>query len=452
MTESAHRFEPIMTEGFAALFQAIPALLGELSQNMRLQSSSRVEVLTTGDELIEGTWKDLHSQTIAHSVSDFGGMIYRFNTVGDHLGELVTALNEITQRAAVCVVTGGLGPTIDDLTVDALSSAAAVDAPIIEECWKEIITRFPQLKSAESSNRRQARLPEGAIHLSNHRGTAPGIYMQIHGCHVFAFPGPPNELSWFIEYYLAPWFRYLLREAQSTQYQKVLRVALVGESQISQQIQATLLPEDVSVGYQAMGTEHRIKVKASASQSLDEACRIIKSVAGEHYLNDVDRSLAEEVIECAKTLGLTIGFAESCTGGQLSAEITAIPGSSSVFWGGIISYSNEIKERALGVPLALLMEHGAVSESCAEAMAMGARKSLEVDWAVSVTGIAGPGGGTESKPVGTVCFAWSSANKTLVKRKLFRGERSRIQSRSVSYALFTLLKLMKGEGDLDESI
>ena len=415
------------------------------SQESPLTTGSRVEVLTTGEELLEGLISDLHAQTISKTLRSEGFVPQRFTTVGDELEDLVLVLKEITERSELCVMTGGLGPTHDDRTIDALSEVAGVNAPISETCWSEIISRFPQLLEAERSNRRQARLPEGAIHLYNQRGTAPGIYLKVKGCHIFAFPGPPQELKWCVERYLIPWLASMSPKMNHEHLHRILRVALIGESAIAEKIDALGLSPSIKIGYQAMGSEHRIKVSAPTEEELNSACALIEEISTPYFVNDVDRSLAEELVFIAKGLGVKIGFAESCTGGQLSAKITSVAGSSSVFCGSVVSYSNEVKMKTLGVLEPILIEHGAVSLECAEAMAHGARRALEVDWAVSVTGIAGPGGGTETKPVGTVCFAWSSPTQIVIRKKHFRGDRARIQSRAVSYAMLVLLKCLREE-------
>jgi nicotinamide-nucleotide amidase len=405
---------------------------------------SRIEVLITGDELLEGHWSDEHAQTIAKAVRSLGGSISRFNIVGDHLEELKQTLSEIVQRAHVCLITGGLGPTLDDLTIDVLAEVADVKAPIVEETWSEICSRFPQLVKAERSNRRQARLPQGASHLSNPLGTAPAVRLQIEGCEVFALPGVPKEFRWCLSHHFIPWLKQYWGQ-KKTPYllQKTLRVALVGESVIAERIEALNLPKTVRVGYQTLGSEHRIKVSATEEILLEETCLKIKHTADHNYLNDQDLSLSEQVIQVAGELGVTLGFAESCTGGLLSAALTKTPGASSVFWGSVISYANEIKQRNLSVPEAVLSEYGSVSEVCAKHMAENIRVLLNVDWAVSVTGIAGPGGATPTKSVGTVCFAWASQYGVDTDICYFRGDREEVQNKAVTYSLFHLLRRLQ---------
>lgn len=412
------------------------------SDTQSKSSDFRVEILITGDELIEGQWRDEHSQLIAQQFKELGIRISRFTTVGDDIEELRAVLDEIVTRASLCVMTGGLGPTQDDLTLDVIAQVAGVQAPMIEATWQEILSRFPQLIRAEHSNRRQARCPEGAEQLQNGLGTAPIIKMKIKECTLFALPGVPKEFKWAMNTYVQTW----LKESHSPQkkfHHRVLRVAQIGESLISEKIDALNLSPSVHVAYQSLGGEHRVKLKSTDLHTLEDALPKIKRVAGMHYLNDQDLSLNEQLIKTAKEAQLRFGFAESCTGGALSASITQVSGASAVFWGSIISYSNDVKQKQLKVPEAVLMQHGAVSEECAKYMALGARDALEVDWAVSVTGIAGPGGGTVEKPVGTVCFAWASATQLIVKRKLFLGDRADIQAKALAFAQFHLLKLLE---------
>ena len=398
----------------------------------------RIETLTTGDELITGAWIDRHSHMIGQVALDHGVSVRRFNSVGDQLDELVSTISEISARADLCVITGGLGPTEDDLTLDALSAVVGAPLEVSEELWTEILTRFPTLQYAAESNRRQARVISGGEVLTNERGTAPGIRLQIGACTFFCVPGVPQEAQWMVSTYLSPWLNEHLGAVE--RHHQVIRVALVGESVIAERVKNLELPSGLRVGYQALGAEHRIKLSAADPDVLALGVSQVVQAAGDRYLNDRDLSLAEQVVEVAQSRALTFGFAESCTGGQLSAAVTRVAGVSSVFWGGVISYSNEVKRGILGVKEETLISFGAVSEACAAEMAMGSRNALGVDWAVSVTGIAGPGGGSPEKPVGTVCFGWAHAGGVVTERKRFSGDRHRVQRTAVAYALFHLLR------------
>lgn len=402
----------------------------------------RVEVLITGDELIDGQWRDEHSQFIAKQFKELDVRICRFTTVGDDIEELSTVLEEIINRSSLCIMTGGLGPTQDDLTVDVIAKVVGVSAPINEVTWQSISERYPQLKKAEVSNRRQARCPVGAEQLENALGTAPILKMKIKNCMLYALPGVPKEFRWAVKHYIIPWLGQHYSPAEKIHH-AVIRVAQIGESLISEKITALNLDSQIDIAYQSLGGEHRIKLKSTSIDALRLALPKVQQVAGEHYLNDQDIPLYEQLILTAKKAKLRFGFAESCTGGGLSASVTQMPGVSAVFWGSIISYSNEVKQKSLNVPESVLIQYGAVSEECAQCMAQGAREALGVDWAVSVTGIAGPGGGSIEKPVGTVCFAWASASQVTTRRRVFKGDRADIQAKAISYAQFHLLKYLE---------
>ena len=397
----------------------------------------RIETLTTGDELLEGTWRDEHSRYLAQIANEYGCIISRFNTVGDHREDLTLAIREISQRAELCIMTGGLGPTNDDLTLEVLASASGSELKFSPVLWDEIISRFPQLRQASQSNKRQARTLSHGVTLFNPVGTAPAVQVVINGCQFFAFPGVTNEMKACVHAHLLPW---LEASGQSRYETRVLRVAMTGESVVSERINQLTLSQDLRIGYQALGGEHRIKLRSLVGHIHQQDVAAIIEAVKEFYLNDQDVSLVEQLVETAKQAKLTLGCAESCTGGAIGSSLTSVAGVSSVFYGSLVTYSNRSKAELLGVPEVVLNEYGAVSEQCALEMAAGARKALDVDWAVSVTGIAGPGGGTEIKPVGMVCFAWSGPNGTEAKTCYFKGNRERVRARSVTFALFGLLR------------
>lgn len=401
------------------------------------------EVLTTGDELLSGEWRDRNSHAVAELLREHSNVsMRRFTTIGDNLDQLIATIHEISERADLCVMTGGLGPTEDDLTLEALAAAAHAELTLDEALWDEIKTRFPKLERAAEQNRRQARVIAGSEVLRNEVGTAPGVQIKINRCVFFAFPGVPHELARNLTDHLEPWLAPLQTDIPH-EHQRVVRVALIGESTVAKRIAALELPPSVKIGYQALHTEHRVKLSAHDESELNRVIEQLKHALGEHYLNALDLSLAEWTLELARSLGVTVGFAESCTGGLLSAALTQIAGSSSVFMGSVISYSNEVKRRSLGVREDTLIAEGAVSEACASEMALGAREALEIDWAVSVTGIAGPGGGSPHKPVGTVCFGWAGPNGVEVERVHFNGDRRRVQATSVAYALLGLTRRLE---------
>ena len=398
-----------------------------------------IEILTTGDELLEGLITDTNSAHIAREVTPFGVTVRRVTTVGDTLEELRDALLEISARADVCVITGGLGPTSDDLTLDALALAAGVPLEVDEGLWGEIQAFYRGRGRVPPSNRSQARVPRGGTPLRSEVGTAPGMRITLNGCEFFAYPGVPSELYWHCEQTLLP---YLAARLSVTLHRQTLRLCLLGESRLYDLIKPLELPGDVRVGYQALGVEVRLKLSSPSRASLDRAVHLISTTveadAPGHLVSLNDRSLAEALTALLTAQGLTLATAESCTGGAVSAAIAAVPGASAALLGGVVAYSNEVKRQQLGVSEETLTAHGAVSEACALEMARGARAALGSHWAIAITGIAGPGGGTPEKPVGTVCFAWAGPSGASAERRYIKGDRQRVQSVSTHEALFGL--------------
>lgn len=397
----------------------------------------RVETLTTGNELLEGEWRDEHSRHIALKLLEHDIRVSRFNTVGDSLEDLTHCLHEVSQRADLCVITGGLGPTCDDLTLDALASASGGTLNFDQALWGDLLLRFPRLARAPESNQRQARILDGAQVLPNPMGTAYALNIQINRCLFFAFPGVPKELHWCVDNLLIP---FVQKTSPPKFERRVLRIALIGESEAAERISKLPLPENLEIGFQALGTEHRVKLRAPTASMLENCLPQIKAALGVNYLNDQDQPLIEQVVEYLEQHHLSVGFAESCTGGRLGAALTALPGVSKVFNGSIVSYSNHSKTSLLDVSEHTLSQYGAVSLECAREMAIGARAKLAVDWAISVTGIAGPSGGSPQKPVGTVCFAWAGPAGVEMEEKFFHGDRDRIQNTATAFALFELLR------------
>ena len=390
-------------------------------------SPVHIEILTVGDELLDGRVVDTNSARAGARLTDLGHRVQRVTTAPDTLGALTDVIREIAGRADVCLVSGGLGPTVDDLTVDALAAAAGVGFDHHEPAWQHIVRIYGD-RTPPESNRRQCRVPHGGRTLATEVGTAPGVELTIGECTFYALPGVPHELDWHLERHLLP-----ALDADDAPPSKVLTFAFVGESDLAASIEAAGLPPEVSVTFRARGPINDVRFQAPDAAMLTTAFRTVINTHRERYVPEGD--LAAAALDACRGRGLTLGAAESCTGGLLGARLTTIPGASEVFAGAIVSYSNAVKQRVLGVSEALLAEHGAVSEPCAAAMAAGAREALGVDLAVAITGVAGPGGGTVEKPVGTVCFAWSGAGLDATRTHRMRGDRDRIRNYAVAYAL-----------------
>lgn len=406
----------------------------------------KIEILTTGDELLAGAISDTNASYLAHELHLLGLSVQRITTVGDRLEELSETITQISKRASLCIMTGGLGPTSDDLTLDALALSAGVPLEVDEGLWSEIQSRYARRGVIPSSNRRQARVPQGGRALRSEVGTAPGMRLEIGPCLFFAYPGVPSELRWHVVQSLIP---ELSARQQAPRSQLTWRVGSLGESALQDRLNALgghlrSLPE-VRVGYQALGSEVRLKISSSDPQALERVTPHVREALADHLVSEEDEPLEQVLIKMLSERGLTMGCAESCTGGGVAARMTRISGSSAVFIGGVVAYSNDVKRALLGVQEDTLLTYGAVSAECAQEMAIGLREALKVDWAISVTGVAGPGGGSEEKPVGTVHFGWAGPSGTVVQKMTWSGDRSQVQARSVYYALYQLKSLILEE-------
>ena len=395
----------------------------------------KIELLITGNELLDGSCVDRNTYSITRELHLLGLRVCQVHLVRDDLVTLEHCIQNIADRADLCIMTGGLGPTSDDLTLDLLAKVAQVELVHQEKVWQDICDKLSHKSSILPIQRRQARVPVGAVSVANQAGIAPGVVLTIDQCTFIAYPGVPKECQWLTHNHLVPWLK---KRTQQAFHQKTLRFCWLSESELQSTIETLSLPENLQIAYQAMGKEHRVKLSSTDLDALDSATQSIKNALGASYLNDQDQALKVMVFEQCKQLGLTVALAESCTGGAVSAALTSLPGSSAVVIGGIVAYSNQVKQEQLNVAESILIEHGAVSEACAQAMAQGARQALRTDWGISITGIAGPGGGSIEKPVGTVCFAWSHADGVESERKQLTGDRHQIQHAACIYALLGL--------------
>ena len=373
---------------------------------------SGVEILCVGTELLLGNILNGNARWLAEELSALGLPHYRQTVIGDNRERLIAQIQEIAGRSRVLITTGGLGPTPDDLTTEAI--AAAFSTPLEErpEVWADI-TAKSRSRGREPSveTRRQALLPRGAAVLPNPTGTAPGmIWSPVEGFTLLTFPGVPSEMRVMWQQTAAPWF---CQSGLSTgaYVSRMLRFWGIGESALAAQVGDLLAQSNPTVAPYAGRGEVKLRITAQAASEA-EAQRLVMATeddlrqrTGQLCFGVDDQSLASVVLAQLRRRGQTLAVAESCTGGGLGAELTAVPGSSDVLLGGVIAYSNAVKSKVLGVPEALLEQVGAVSDPVAEAMAEGVRRLTGSDWSLAITGIAGPGGGTESKPVGLVHLA-----------------------------------------------
>ena len=404
-----------------------------------------IEVVTIGDELLLGYTIDTNAAHIARVLAVEGVEIARRTTVGDTAPAIAAAVHEALDRTGAVITTGGLGPTSDDLTKSSIAALFGRAMVLDEEhlAWME--ERFTRIfkRPMAASNRQQAMLPAGARKLRNNHGSAPGIWLEDdRGRWVAMLPGVPRELRGMLADTLVPLVRERAGAARRVVRSRTLRTTGVGESLIADRV--ATLPDgvgDVDIAYlpNAEGTDLRLTVRGAAPEEADR--RLADSAARLHtVLDDAiygedDADLAAVVLEQCRTRSLTIAVAESCTGGLLGARLTAIPGSSEVVLGGVIAYANAVKTTLLGVPAAMLRGHGAVSEPVVRAMASGVRAATGARVGLAITGVAGPGGGTEEKPVGTVWIATDVDGEIDARKTRLIGDRAEVRQRAAQAIL-----------------
>jgi nicotinamide-nucleotide amidase len=416
-----------------------------------------LELVTIGTELLLGFTLDSNGAEIARALSAHGVDIVRRTAVPDRHGDIADAVLAALRRTGAVVTTGGLGPTRDDITKKAV--AELFDAPLDfdESVWADLLARFARLQRAPAaSNRGQAEVPRGATVLRNRWGTAPGLWLEapLPGLDgrsglVIMLPGVPSEMRKLLEHEVLP--RLLPRAGGAVIRSRVVRTTGIPESTLAERmgdIEREIAPLTLAYLPGLEGVDLRLSAwglqPAEADVRLAAGARLLHDRAGEHTYGEDERDLAAVVLQLARERGLRLGVAESCTGGLVGTRLTETPGSSDVFEGGVVCYSNRLKTELLGVPPTLIAEHGAVSEPVVRAMAEGARERLGVDLTAAVTGVAGPGGGTPEKPVGTVWIGVADVNGSTARHTVFAGSRREIRGRAAQTALFLLKRRLAG--------
>lgn len=403
-----------------------------------------VELISVGTEILLGNIVNTNAAYLSEKCADLGLSLYYQSVVGDNAERLRGMIETAKSRADIIILGGGLGPTKDDLTKEI--AAEVMGFSLVEDTHtKEKIREYLETRGFEitENNWKQALVPEGAIVVDNENGTAPGIIMEKEGKHVILLPGPPNEMKPMFENQIYP---YLDALEPGTIYSKTVKVCGVGESKAETMI-ADLIEEqsNPTIATYAKTGEVHLRVTAKAEDE-KEAKKLVKPMVkelknrfGNHiYTTDTDITLEMAVIDLLKANNLTVSTVESCTGGMLSARITDVPGASEVFKSGYVTYSNKAKRKLVGVKKSTLDKHGAVSSNVAKEMANGAAMFTKADVTVSITGIAGPDGGSEEKPVGLVYIACHVCGNTTVKEYHFKGNRSKIREATVASALILM--------------
>jgi len=405
-----------------------------------------IELVTIGTELLLGMTVDTNGAEISRALAAQGVRVTRRTSVADRGDEIRDVVRDALQRTGAVLTTGGLGPTADDITKKVVADLFSAPLEFDEAIWAGLLERFARLerKPAES-NRSQAEVPRGATVLKNRWGTAPGLWLEGGQGLVIMLPGVPLEMRRLLEHEVMP--RLASRGTGSVIRSLLVRTSGIPESSLAERmgdVEQEIAPLTLAYLPGLEGVDLRLSAwdlaPKEAEQRLHAAAELLRSRGADNVYAEGESDLAALVLDAARSQHLRLAVAESCTGGLLGARLTEVPGSSDVFVGGVIAYDNALKVALLDVPETLLVEHGAVSEPVARAMAEGAARRFRVTAALSVTGIAGPGGGTPEKPVGTVwigCF-YNDSGET--QRSVFPGSRHEVRARAAQAALFLLYR------------
>ena len=403
----------------------------------------RAEIISVGTELLLGQIVDTNAVHLSQLLSEFGVDVHYRVTVGDNASRLADALRLALGRADMVFTIGGLGPTQDDLTRETVAEVVGDEMALDEESARHMRAFFAA-RGVEmpEANLKQAMAPRRGKVLSNPMGTAPGAAFETcDGKAVIVLPGPPREFVPMVNERIVPYFRERGIGDSEVIRSRLLRIAGLGESSVEDKVKHLLTGANPTVAPLASAGEVRLRITAKAANGaeadamIDEMDRKLVSVLGDHVFGRDEQTLEQVVVERLIERGLTLSIAESCTGGLIANRITDVPGCSATFLGGVIGYSNEAKAKLLGVPEQLIIDHGAVSEQVARAMAQGVRKTMGSDIGISATGIAGPTGGTPAKPVGLVYIGLATDKECVAQANRFLGSRIDIKLRSSQVAL-----------------
>ncbi len=406
-----------------------------------------VEILSTGDELLTGQVVDTNSAWLMDRLWDLGVMVRRKTLVGDDRADLDAALRACCARADLVIMSGGMGPTEDDLTSECVAAVLGVPLEPHEPSLRAIEARFRSFgREMTPNNAKQARFPRGAEVIPNRFGTAPGFRVRVDRATLTCLPGVPSEFKGLCDEAVLPALAAALGDVPAS---RVLKLLGIGESAADQRMRPVMddpANRGVRFGYRAHFPEVHLKWSVSGPGAAARADAIQAAVralfpaeawgAGKEELNEL-------VVARLAARGEKVALAESCTGGLVAEQLTRVPGASAVLDLGVVAYANQVKAGVLGVPEALLASHGAVSEPVARAMAEGARRAGQATWGIGITGIAGPTGGTPEKPVGTVHLALAGPAGTQAVARQYRGDRERIR-RAAAFEALDLLRRALG--------
>ncbi|WP_315072395.1 competence/damage-inducible protein A [uncultured Clostridium sp.] len=407
----------------------------------------KAEIIAVGTEILLGDIINSNAQYLAQELAALGIDMYYQQVVGDNESRILHAFEEAYSRSDIIITTGGLGPTEDDLTKEVAAKYFNKELLPHEESIEKIKNyfKFRERKMTEN-NLKQGLIPDGAIVINNNNGTAPGIIIEENNKIMIILPGPPKEMKPMFEETVKP---YLQKRSDSILVSRVVKILGIGESAVADELKDIMDAQTnptIAPYAKEVGVMLRITAKAKAQE---EALNLIKPVEeeikkrlGENIYATEDINLEDVVAELLIEKKLTISTAESCTGGMIAATLINYPGISEVLLEGAVTYSNEAKHKRLGVKNETLEKYGAVSEETAREMAIGIAKTANTDVSIVTTGIAGPGGGTEEKPVGLVYIGVYVQGEVIVKRCIFNGNRSRVRLQATTTGLDMLRRIL----------
>jgi len=413
----------------------------------------KAEIIAVGTELLLGEITDTNATYISQQLAGIGVDLHYRHTVGDNLARLVGVIRTATARSDVIIMCGGLGPTEDDLTREAI--AGAVGKPLRRDPHAvEHLKRFFEERGRVpvEANFRQCEAPEGSLLLDNSCGTAPGVLAQHNGTLIFAIPGPPPEMREMMRLQVIPRLsERVVAEGGGILFTHTLRLADIGESNVAEVLYDLIDAQtDTTIALYASPGEVKVRLatkdvdEQAARRRLQSLAEVVHTRLAGHVYGTDEETMEVAVGRLLRERGATVAVAESCTGGLIASRITDVPGASDYLVAGVVAYANEAKMEIVGVPEGVLREHGAVSEPCARAMAEGVRARAGTDYAIATTGIAGPGGGTREKPVGLVYVAVAGPEGTVCVSQTWPGTREQFKQRVSQMALGLLRRQLLG--------
>ncbi|MFW6030806.1 MAG: competence/damage-inducible protein A, partial [Halanaerobiales bacterium] len=405
------------------------------------------EIISVGTEILLGDIVDTNSQYIASNLSDYGYDIHYITSVGDNKKRLYQVIDKAIKRSDLIIITGGIGPTDDDITREVISKVCVKPLELRKDLLEKLEKFFAKREyDMPKSNKKQAFLPKGARALSNQLGTADGFLLDYKGKKIIVLPGVPKEMKNIFDKKLIP---EILSQNSDIIRSKVLNFFNIGESSLEEKIKDILDQQtNPTIALYAGEGEVKIRITAKAKSEekikelLSEKAETIRVRVNKYIYAENEESIASATTKLLAKKNIKVAVAESCTGGLVGNRITDFPGSSNYFAGGFIVYSNQAKINQLGVKKETLEQYGAVSRETAREMAENTRKLMEADIAISITGIAGPGGGSKEKPVGLVYMALADNNKTNIYKLNLNGNRKHNKWMSSQYALYYIYKYL----------